>query len=251
METPAQRLWPGVLAALVLAATGCAQEAPGPAPAVEEALYVEQGVPEPTDIQLQRLGRELAELRVSVTRLQDSLDRFMETVVLELREENRRLRRAVRLRYEGRDGTLPSVPMPDRGLIDSVIQEGAPAMPPLELAPLEPREFTYVIVREWGRTPEAAALLDGEVSSLKGMVVAVPDWGTDDDLIALGRGLREEFGSYDNLNIEVYDNLRAAQAAAAGEHQGADRRVLSISKFKDTGRDLILLLRGGQVTPVS
>ncbi len=141
------------------------------------------------------------------------------------------------------------MPRPDAALLGDVL-----AQPPAELAPEpeepEPVEFSWAIVEEWGRTPEAAAELGGGASSLKGMVCVVPPGSAPEDIAQLGRDLRTQFGHYSNINIEVFDDEDAAKAYAENHVANPAHRVLSISKHAASGRDVILRMHDGMTTEV-
>jgi hypothetical protein len=196
---------------------------------------------------LLRTLEELAELKELVRQLQESLELFMDSTAYELQEENRRLRRAVKLRYREEAGGLPTVPMPDRDLLDQILELGSVPSPALK-AP--PQEFSYTVVDEFGRTPEAAARVGGNATSLKGMIVVVPGWSSDEQLIAMGRELRQKFNDYDNINIEVFNNLETAHRYMETYVADPVHRVMNISRFREQGRDTILLIKGNTVREI-
>ena len=111
--------------------------------------------------------------------------------------------------------------------------------------------LNYDVASEWGRTPEQAAAEGANVASLKGMACAVRPGVSDADLAALGRLLRNQFDAYDNINIEVFDSLEAAQQSGSDRSRAAAHRVLIVSKHRASGRDAILLIKGDTATPVS
>lgn len=230
---------------LVLAfAAPCAQaqeaEASDPPPAYADRPALD---PDDTNQLLLELIAEIAAMRESMDEMQKQMTSFMTTTERALREENARLRQAVELRYGQAGESGSRLPIPNGDLIDEVLAEASEPPAPVE------KEFSYTVVKEWGRTPEEAARFDGE--ALKGMVLAVPDWSTDADLASLGVELREQFDGYGNINIEVFDSLAAAQEfAAEGRTQLAEDRVLNISRYETGGRDLILLIRGDEVTEI-
>lgn len=231
--------------ALCLCVSGTAVWAQERTPASEEELEDYANAPalerDALDLLVQVMA-DLVELRETVLDLQASLDLFMDTVAEDLRVENERLRRAVRLRYE-RDTGLPPVPMPNRALIEDIVNGQGPTAGAPDPEVMEPREFSYTVVSEWGRTPEDAAALAGNTPSLKGMILAVPEWGGDEDLLTLGRELRAGFDDFDNINIEVFDDLEAARDFARRGVANPEHRVLNVSRFRDSGRDVILLIQ--------
>ncbi len=218
-------------AALVLAAWGLtgiqasAQEEPpddfADRPAVERSN---------ADLLLEVLS-ELATLREEVRRLHESMDTFQANAIRQLQEENRSLRRAVPGRAEEAapdySGLVPGADEPRQHE--------------------EPGKFEYTVVKEWGRSPEDAAAFGNGAVSLKGMLVAVPEWSSDEQIIDLGRTFRRQFDPYDNINIEIYKNVESALMYAERGTTNPDDRVMSISRFKQEGRDVILLIRGNDI----
>lgn len=194
---------------------------------------------------LDALAREVAELRDAVTELNQTLDAVLQSVINELRKENERLRAALRDQFTTESGGLPNVPRPDRELLEQVLADSPP-----QAHDEAPREFSYTVVKEWRRTPEQAAELGGKAESLIGMIVAVPEWSTEQDLVGLGRRLRAEYATYDNINIEVFKNVAAAFEFADRGVTHPEDRVLNVSKFKADGRDLILLIQNGRAREV-
>lgn len=255
-----------VLAGVPVAETDLAKPSPAP-PASAEG---------PT---LAGLESDVAELRADVRRLQQSLDYYMRTVLTyheaendrlrfkvrqltrerdfltrELEDENERLRRHVRQLYRDQGLALPPVPAPDRDLIEEVlrgpaegVETGPGASRALEGAPVPSRstyEVDCEVLAEWGRTPEEAAALGGDVASLKGMVCCVPPHVDDQYLAALGRTIRSQLDPYDNINVEVFDDPDAARSFHEKHVAQPEHRVLSISKHGASGRDVILRIRG-------
>lgn len=108
----------------------------------------------------------------------------------------------------------------------------------------------YTPVLEWGRTPEDVAGWEGRVYSLKGMICVIPPGGTDEQLLELGRRLRTEFTAYDNINIEVFDEEASARRFAEARAPNPAHRVLTVSKDRETDRDVILLIKGEKVDVV-
>jgi hypothetical protein len=77
------------------------------------------------------------------------------------------------------------------------------------------------------------------------MICVVPLGSLDEDLEQLGRELRNRFVHYDNINIEVFDDIEAAQRYADTNLTNAARRVMRVSKHTASGRDVILLMGDG------
>lgn len=178
--------------------------------------------------ELAALRREVAELKAMVASLQDVLA-YLATA-------------------QGSDPADPAALPPRRpqayapGTDADAVD---PALPEGEIAPVEPVEFTYSVVREWGRSPAQAAEIGGGASSLKGMVLVVPPGSLYSDIDQLGRDLRTQFGHYDNINIEVFDDPDAAEEFARTNVSHSGHRVLSVSRHRASGRDVILSIRDG------
>lgn len=207
------------------------------------------------------LRNEISEMRAGLRELQDTLDFYLGAVLADIEAENQALRGEVRRLHAlaGGDARTPAVPRPGSEIIDALLDEMAAEIPLSELPPdavpgaraeadadpdRAPAEFTFTVVAEWGRTPEQVRELPQSVPSLKGMVGLVPRGSADEDLAALGRDLRAQFAAYDNINIEVFDDEEAAESfAERSVSSKPERRVLSVSKHRATGRDVILLVR--------
>lgn len=226
---------------------------------------------------------EMRRLRAEVLRLQQTVDIYSGGLLATVQEENRKLREQLRGAYQTGAVSVPPVPAPDRALLQEVLQEAggagadagaispegvaaaggvvpgavpvvttqpvAASPEPLAAtdAPAEEKpkkaEKPYEVVSEWGRSPEEAKSMQPAKASLKGLIGWVKP-GTDDEaLTALGRKLRKELDAYDNLNIEIFDSEKAAHEFKGGR-EGGEHRVLSISKYRDSSRDVILLIRG-------
>lgn len=202
------------------------------------------------------------EVVAELKRLQEKFDQLQETVNLvvtqmmaDVETENAQLRGELQ-RLQARDaaGLLAStaVPRPAGELIAS-LGEDARAMgaegegfPLEEEAPLPPGEFSFTVLEEWGRDPEAVAQLGGDAPTLKGVVGMVPRGSARADVEALGRELRAKYAAYDNINIEVFDDAVAAQSFADSQVMEPEHRVLSVSKYAATGRDVIAYYEGGE-----
>ena len=237
--------------------------------------------------EVKALRREVVLLREQVDllqdtlgRVEDSLDFYQQNLLAELRAENQLLRDTLRRRYAAEDGAGAIIPRPGDDVLARLLQEtgrmpgppraegsgppaspamGAPSTapdaavpgaPPAAPAPPPPPAVPEVIA-EWGRTPAQVAALGAGATSLKGSVLLVPRGVRREDLAALGRELRQQYDGYDNINIEVFDQREAAERVAAGEAAGAnEHRVLSVSRHRASGRDVILLVDGEQTVEV-
>lgn len=229
-----------------------AAHSPAPAPADFDAA----GLLEDPRAELVRMRREMQSLRSELRVLQVSLDAFMGDVANTLREENRQLRAEVQRIYalEQGDpqGVFPTVPRPGGELVDQVISdavERAMAEHAPRYAPAQ--EFSYTILSEYGRDPDNPSVLDGDAPSLKGMVIVVPRGSYREDVVALGKELRGRFEPYDNINIEVFDETLAAQSfAETNISTGPEHRILSVSRHRASGRDVIVYIQDGIATEV-
>lgn len=191
---------------------------------------------------LRDLSEQLDTLNETVSRMQQTLDVFTQVVATVLRDENAELRSV----------------LAQRGTVSNSIEETNPALGESDDEPVPLTEFEQLpnaaadevtIVREWGRTPEIAGRLPGNVSSLKGMIIAVPPGQSDAQLTAFVHKLRTEFTLYDNLNIEIFEDLAAAQSyASSGVSSNPSARIVSISRIAENNRDVSLLIRGDVTT---
>lgn len=263
-------------------------------PPVEDAQPVSEPQPaaaaagEPS---LRDVMAELVRLRDEVSKLRELIDAHLSSQASDLQAENERLREQIQTLSTKTGRALSNLPMPDKELLKGLsdgdlprpkkakrTEDAAPAETPEEpadkpvkesekapaeetqakaesAAPEPPAVFTCEVVAEWGRTPADAAKSVPKAGSLKGMICVVSPGSRDEDLIATARKFHEQFASYDNINIEMFDDAVAARAAkdnrsAAGTHAASAHRVLSISKHGASGRDVILLIKGEQVAEV-
>jgi len=188
--------------------------------------------------------QEALELREKIERMNEELVQKTDAIRA-LEDENEKLRQALRLRFGG-GGGLPPVPIPNRDLIESVLREPAPFPERRESAGPAGDAEAYTVVSEWGRSPEVAKSLPGEVASLIGLAIAVAPGTSEAELRRLGEDLRKNYKTYDNINIEVFDDVEAARHFADQGKSDPNHRVMSISKFKHSGRDSVLLYRNGR-----
>ncbi len=197
-------------------------------------------------------------LRADFNRLEQRVQTETANALARLEEENAALRDEVRRLYaQGGDAATPIVPRPGREVLEELRRAEEPAPPAADSAeaPAGPAESAisasgsevvhYDVVSEWGRSPEVAAQLGDDVSSLAGMICVVAEGIPRDALIALGRHLRREFDAYDNIAIDVFDDRAAAEAASADTTAPNARRVLSVSRSRAADRDLIMVYRDG------
>lgn len=197
------------------------------------------------------LKAELAELRAEVKRLQETVDLTVAYVVGDLHEENRRLREEVARAY----ASPPEAPgtareelqskLAELGIPQSALPGDSPAADMHDYG-----ENGYLVVKEWGRSPEDVASLGANVPSLKGLICAVPKNLSDADYSELGRRIRQEFEAYDNIVIDVFTDETAARAFAEKNLRSTEYNVLSIQKDGNSGTDHILLHRNGVTVDV-
>jgi hypothetical protein len=218
---------------------------------------------------------ELAALRTEVKVLQQSVDIYLGNVLSDLQAENERLREELRQAssFPRGSGTyVPGIPQPypepafepgpdeegqgtsaetvDQKNLEAIRMQDEMLLKEALEKDIVVREPTYTVVSEWGRTPEEATKIGEGTVSLKGMVCSVPPGCSEEALLALGRKLRTTFAEYDNLNIEVFDDAGAATLYAEKNVDPFERHVLSVSKHRRSGRDIILLYGGGAVKEI-
>jgi len=202
---------------------------------------------------------EIAALREDIRALHALLEAYLGESMYELHVENEQLRDEIRrlavLENFGDISGRSAVPRPGRNLVDEIMSEPggkdfgpAPAAEePLALA--THNGFNYVIIDEWGRSPGQAAALGQGATSLKGMVLAVPEGSSPADLTALGRWLQKEYAAYDNIVIEVFDDAAAARTYAERHVAQPNSRVLTLTRKQGKEPELYLI-NGDQATLV-
>lgn len=211
---------------------------PPPVPAAVEEL------PAASNAAVEAVYDEVAALRNEMAALRHELTGQVQDLVEELRKENQQLRDEVaRLNALGGGAEEgPRVPVPEVHEAEAKPQEPTPAEPESK-GPIAP--FVFTSVKEWGRTPEEAARCTPKASSLAGMVGTIPRGSREKDLIDLGHKLREKYGAYDNINVEVFDSADAAKQFLERGAIDDERRALSLSKHAASGRDSIQVFRRG------
>lgn len=75
------------------------------------------------------------------------------------------------------------------------------------------------------------------LAGLVGLAAAVAPDAASQELEALARELRHTYDTYDNINIQVFDDIEAARNYADLGKSSPDRLVLSISRHKHSERD--------------
>jgi len=210
--------------------------------------------PAPTD---EELLREIKRLQDKFDQLQETVNLVVTRMMADVQDENEQLRSELR-RLQARDqaGLLANnaVPRPGNDVIAGLAEEAAanlPAEGEIEEAPLPTGEFSFNVMKEWGREPEAVAQLGGDAPTLKGVIGVVPRGSAREDLEQLGRELREQYGTYDNVNVEIFDDPVAAQTFVDSQEMDSSHRVLSVSKYAATGRDAITFFEDGAGTDLA
>lgn len=242
------------------------QDADAPAPSVEMAVKVEMPELEEEAADYTALLDEMKALRQEFRQLQETLDLLVGQMMADVQNENLQLRHEVR-RLADVNGAGPYVPGGSSQLLEQVLTQPLPPLPEADAegeaegepaAPLKPAEpavpagpFEFDVLQEWGRSPEAAKTLGDSVPTLKGIVGIVPRGSARADLENLGRELRQKYDEYDNINIEVFDNEEAARLFAERQLTNSDSRVLSVSKERKSGRDVILYMNNGTTFEVT
>lgn len=199
------------------------------------------------------VGSEVALLREHIHQLESSLTFYMDTVVTDLREENAYLRDELARIYATiplEDRMRPVVPRPGSGVLNEVQDIAAspdfaarannPTRDPS--APLE-----LAIAKEWGRTPDEAAEIGRNVSSLRGIIGSIPQGASDETLLNFARELHDQYDDYTNINIVIFDSEAAAAAYAEKNAKSTPRHVLTIARHAGSGLDEIHLHRNGLV----
>ena len=215
----------------------------------------ESPVPPRPPASIEELGAEVTALRSEMRRLQDSVNETLDLLVADLHDENQRLRQEVaRL-----SSALPeeariergAIPMPGGDVVAEVEKTAvaAPGEPPAPQLATDGPPATQVL-KEWGRTAEEARAIGPNVSSLKGMILAVPAQLTDEQLAVLGRKLYGEYAAYDAIVIDVFDDVAAARDYAERNVKSSAQHILRISKHRESNDDPILLTRGGKNIPI-
>lgn len=196
---------------------------------------------------------EVTELRREMASLRHELSGQIDTLVSELREQNEELRQEVtRLSAlsAANNESRPAVPVPDskEDAAPPVAKEEPkpePVVPALPEPKGPARPFVFTSVKEWGRSPEEAARVTPKASSLAGVVGTVPRGSSEKDLVALGLELHKKYKDYENIHVEVFDDADAAKQYADRSVADQAHRVLSVSKHAASGRDAVLIYRGG------
>lgn len=201
----------------------------------------------------ERLFRELQDMKIALQQLQQTVDYLVNHVIADLEEENQRLKELLRihnieptagLKTEGtrfipgsRDTTVKydTVTSIEKSEVEKTIPEK-------RLNNISsPQSFYFKIVEEWGRDPEIVKQLKTSAPTVKGIVAVVPPNTPREKLEELAKELRSKYDEYDNINIEVFDDEESARAFADKHQRDPNHNVLSISRHKESGRDVITI----------
>ncbi len=201
----------------------------------------------------ERLLKELQDIKISLQQLQQTVDYLVNHVIADLEEENQRLKDLLRvynidpsyfLRTPG-SKFVPGSPQINREKstptnerinidVEKLIKKQEEQKTVLQ-------EFYFKIIDEWGRDPEIVKQFGTSAPTVKGIVGVVPPNTPREKLEELGRELRAKYDKYDNINIEVFDDEESALAFAERNARDPEHNVLSISKHKESGRDIIIV----------
>lgn len=196
----------------------------------------------------ERIFRELQEMRLSLQQIQQTLDYLVNHVIADLEAENQQLKatlqnygispppqdlnRNTTSKYipgsPGNENISPSMPLPE---INTKQEKPATI----------PQEFYFKVLEEWGRNPDVVKQMNASAPTIKGIIGVVPYGSPKEKLQELARELRLKYDDYDNINIEVFDDETSAKEYIEKNIKNQEHNVLSISKHKDSGRDIITI----------
>lgn len=206
------------------------------APVTSEAETATPDTPAPEEQpdDIETLRGEVKDLRREVARLQETVDAALAYLIGELGDENRRLKK---------DIASPDVIEQDKELVEQAppVEPEQPATAPVAHA--DYGKDGYLSLKEWGRTPEQAKELGGNVSSLRGMICAVSPGTTDEELKAIGKRLRDTCVGYDNMNIDIFDDEAAARDFVERNVRSSTHYVMNITRHKASGQDVMVFVR--------
>ena len=202
----------------------------------------------------EQMETEVAELRRRIGTLEQNAGSTMNSLVSNLSRENQELRRELqRLYATGQTPSGLSAVMPEpvdafqaQSFIPPIRAAAGPdvVVPQTETQNQNPLQQDITVILEWGHGPEEAKAMPAGMSAIKGMVCAVPKDMPEEKLIALGRMLKEQYGSYGRLNIEVFNDPLAAKHYIQDGGSPEPARVLAIQKNTNSGVDHIIRYEG-------
>lgn len=194
----------------------------------------------------EKLYREIQEMKISLQQIQQTLDYLVNHVIADLEAENQQLKSTLQ--------TYGLTPIPQDTIRNSPHKyiPGSPAnednTPPVpspntntkvENNITPPQEFYFRILEEWGRNPDVVKQMNSNAPSIKGIIGVVPYGCPKEKLQELVRELRLKYDEYDNINIEIFDDETSAKEYIEKNLKNKEHNVLSISKHKESGRDII------------
>ncbi len=196
----------------------------------------------------ERLFKELQEMKISIQQIQQTLDYLVNHVIADLEAENQQLKMTLQnygLNPFPQDNTHNSTPKYIPG--NPTTRTPLPSFPTTDTLSKKdkpitgPQEFYFRILEEWGRNPDIVKQLNANAPSIKGIIGVVPYGSSREKLQELARELRVKYDEYDNINIEVFDDETSAKEYIEKNIKSQEHNVLSISKHKDSGRDIITI----------
>lgn len=129
----------------------------------------------------------------------------------------------------------------------------APAPAPLSEAPgvvgtTSVAGVEYAVVEEWGRSPAEAEAFGAGITSLRGLILAVAPGTATEGVSELAQSLRQTYDEYDNINVKIFAGVEPARHYASTNQVIPGALVADITKHGASQRDLILLMKGDEVT---
>lgn len=197
----------------------------------------------------ERLFRELQEMRLSLQQIQQTLDYLVNHVIADLEAENQQLKATLQ-NYGINPIPQDTNQNPSSKYIPgSPIKDNLPSSIPLpqmdikqeKVSTTTPQEFYFKILEEWGRNPEVVKQMNANAPTIKGIIGVVPYGSPKEKLQELAHELRLKYDEYDNINIEIFDDETSAKEYIEKNIKNQDHNVLSISKHKESGRDIITI----------
>ncbi|HOQ33069.1 MAG TPA: hypothetical protein PLA12_11225 [Candidatus Hydrogenedens sp.] len=195
----------------------------------------------------EKLYQEIQEMKISLQQIQQSLDYLVNHVIADLEAENQQLKATLQtygINPIPQDAVRSA--SPNKYIPGSPTNEIlSPPVPPsntdtkVENNPASPKEFYFRILEEWGRNPDVVKQMNSNASTIKGIIGVVPYGSPKEKLQELARGLRLKYDKYDNINIEIFDDEASAKEYIEKNIKNKEHNVLSISKHKESGRDII------------
>ncbi|MGC8737378.1 MAG: hypothetical protein ACP5UA_01880 [Candidatus Hydrogenedens sp.] len=194
----------------------------------------------------ERLYREIQEMKISLQQIQQTLDYLVNHVITDLEAENQQLKATLQS-YGLNPIPQDMIRTPSSKYIPgSPANEGITTPVPststrtkIENNDTPPQEFYFRVLEEWGRNPEVVKQMNSNAPTIKGIIGVVPYGSPKEKLQELARELRLKYDEYDNINIEVFDDDVSAKEYIKKNIKSKEHNVLSISKHKESGRDII------------